>query len=176
MNDEPLTRVYTLTETAELLGVKEGMLRRYLIAYETQVEALPRVEGRVNAPRLVSESVLTVLKSARALVLEQPGKISAEEAVKRTVGSNVEVEKVGEVSPLPLERMNKETFKALLEETVQQAQAPLMALVQEQGRALEAQRAEIAALREQLTRALPAPQSEAVQPRSWWSRLFKQKP
>ena len=172
MNNEPLTRVYTLTETAELLGIKEGMIRRYLAAYESQVEALPRVEGRVNAPRLVSESVLTVLKAARALVLDQPGKISTEEAIRRTVGLNVEVQ---EISHPPLEPMTRDVFKAILEETIQQAQAPLMALVQEQGRVLEAQREEIAGLRDQLARALPAPeilelnQEKVTAKRSWWS-------
>lgn len=83
--------VYRLAEVKAALGVSETAARGWLAAYEAATgELLPReAGGKSNAARLVPHDALEAIKRAREVSAANPGRITAEDALRRALGLEV---------------------------------------------------------------------------------------
>jgi DNA-binding transcriptional MerR regulator len=170
MSETP--QIFRPSEIAERLGVSGSTFRRYMSDFEV---VLGRSLARDGHKRILTEQDARTLETAHQLLTG--GSVeSYRSGIARALG-------LEESSPTaqPLERQVSALPEAIVKMPEQLGQllegvSRLERALEAQNQVIEGQRAEIAALREQLTRALPAPQSEAVQQRSWWSRLFRPKP
>jgi uncharacterized small protein (DUF1192 family) len=83
---EVLPQIYTLKEAFRLLGIGNTSGREWVALYEHYTKPLPRESDKPNATRLVTQKILEDLQKARALVIAHPKVITAEEALRRTLG------------------------------------------------------------------------------------------
>lgn len=167
----------TAGEVAARLGIKSGMVRRYAIAFESVTGIaleVDSVRGRLYPP-----AVVETLEAARAYLLARPGE-SVERALRAVTGQ-------GEGEAQPPARvpgtLTPVELKAALFEMLGEAQAPVLAALEEErerGRLMQAEmqkmsselntlRSEISAARAAVTgvsdqvRELPAPMLDQLQ-------------
>jgi hypothetical protein len=136
------SRQLTPTQVGEYLGLRGGMVRRYLMAWESITgEPLPR-DPKTNA-RLASDEALRALEQARAVVKENPA-VSVEDALRACLGLHT-----APTAPAIPNAVVTEDMLRLLQD--------LTETVREQTRVIQGLESKVEGLERQL-QALPAPQ------------------
>jgi hypothetical protein len=147
---ELIPRAYSLKEAFKKLDIGATAGREWIVLYERLTAPLPRSSDRPNAARLVSLEAIKTIRSARSVIAQSGGGVTAEDAMRRVLG----------LEPLPIEERPVQP-----ELTPQSFAVAVRAELEPLLERLASLEAEVKGLRQELTtaRALPAPEiSESV--------------
>jgi hypothetical protein len=161
---EAVPRAYSLKETFKRLDIGETAGRGWLVLYERLTAPLPRSSDRANAARLVSLEAIKTIRSARSVIAQSGGGMTAEDAMRRVLG----------LEPLPIEQrptqpeLTPQAFAAAFRTEFEPLLERLVSL-----------EAEVKGLREELatSRVLPSPvqveleKTQSPRPNTFFNRL-----
>jgi hypothetical protein len=176
--DQPFPRVYTLRETFKRLNIGQTAGREWIALYELLTAPLPRAGDKVNAARLVTDDVIKAIQAARTIITQNPGAMTAEDALRRVLGlREVKLEVAQPFTPNQFAAAVRAELEPLLEK-MQSMENELRELRQE----LKVLPPSDPVQQQQTTneenleaRALPGPKLEDERPRSWLDRILNRR-